>query len=886
MPEDRLTVGVLSPLLAGAYFGLVLKGIARYAATIGGRVIAVQTRDAQLGGVLPFMPPPFSTPLAWEQVDGFITVTDAVADSYVARARAHGKPVVMISHDAPGLDCPEVLPDNRAGMGEAIRHLIGHGHTRIGFAGQMDRSPGDDVYERYEAYCETLRHNGLGADPELLFASPSSLEAGGDVVARALLDAGLPCTAIVAGNDLIAAGIIRSLKAAGVALPSQMAVVGFDDRDFAAGLSPALASVRLDFAEVGEVAARLLVDIVHGVTVPAGEHRVRTTFMPRESCGCQGLSLPARPGGQGGGAEEHLGADLAKLLTGAGEPETEQRSVARIADGIAHCCREALRTGSPHGNNLRTVAEQAYEAFPRTATTSAVLECTLGYRRELLEERGYSPERLVALDGCIFELAQALNAAEARKQIRVNRELQKSLAEEYYVSIALLRMGDRDATPKSLAWLAGTHAKTACLGLWAATPDDEEWAPAPMRVAGIFGPGLRERLAPGTTLSSAAFPPVAALTAEGCAPDDLVLVLPVRTSAHYWGILAVCGEAEADAWAGGDVYFQWTSLLGMTLDKEALLDDVRASEERYALAARAANDGLWDWDVATGIVFYSPRWKAMLGYCEAEVGTGPHEWFSRVHPDDREALDELVAACLRGEKTSLQLEHRIKAKDGTYRWALCRAITLRLPGRRAVRMVGSLTDISERKRLEDRLLHAALYDSLTGLPNRSLLMDRMDQAFARAKRTAGYQFAVLFVDLDGFKAVNDKLGHACGDLLLTKVAERLKRHLRANDTAVRYGGDEFAVLLDGVSGRARAQAIAQRLQARLSVGYEVEGHEVVVSATIGVAVSSAGYVSADEMIHDADVAMYEAKRDCRTGERALGPAASTRAQVMVGPRGA
>jgi diguanylate cyclase (GGDEF)-like protein len=175
-------------------------------------------------------------------------------------------------------------------------------------------------------------------------------------------------------------------------------------------------------------------------------------------------------------------------------------------------------------------------------------------------------------------------------------------------------------------------------------------------------------------------------------------------------------------------------------------------------------------------------------------------------------------------------------------------------------MVGSLTDISERKELESRLRRAALYDSLTGLPNRSLFMDQLSQAFARAKRSTGYHFCIFFMDLDGFKAVNDTLGHAFGDALLTKVGERLKAHLRGNDVAVRFGGDEFAVLVDGVNGRKRAGAIANRLQAKLSAPYWIEGREVSVSVTIGAAFGAAGYDNPEAMIRDADAAMYEAKR--------------------------
>ena len=489
MPEDRLTVGVLSPLLAGGYFGVVLKGIASYTASAGGRVVAIQTRDAQLGGVYPWTPPPFNTPLAWDQADGFVSVIDGVTDSYLARLKAYGKPVVLISRDSPGLLCPEVLPDNRSGTAEAVRHLIAHGHTRIAFAGQMDRMPGDDVYERYEAYCDTLRDHGLVPAPDLLFAAPNSLEQGGDTVGRALLRAGLPCTAVVAATDLIAAGIIRALKPAGVALPSQMAVVGFDDRYFAAGLSPALASVRADFAAVGELAARLLVGMVQGVPVAPRRYRVPTTFLPRESCGCRALPLPGPRDHGSGGAEEHLVAELTGLLAGVGGTEAERQVVAGIAEGISRCCQDALRAASPDVDALRRVAEEAYEAFPRTATTSAVIQCTLDYRLGLLEREGYSAARLATLDACVLEIVHALNAADTRKHVRLNAGLQASLAEEHFVSLALVGMGEREAAPRSLAWLEGTHAKTACLGLWTGDHMDEEWVSKPLRLAGLFGPG-------------------------------------------------------------------------------------------------------------------------------------------------------------------------------------------------------------------------------------------------------------------------------------------------------------------------------------------------------------------------------------------------------------
>jgi PAS domain S-box-containing protein len=308
--------------------------------------------------------------------------------------------------------------------------------------------------------------------------------------------------------------------------------------------------------------------------------------------------------------------------------------------------------------------------------------------------------------------------------------------------------------------------------LWS-QPGPEEGAAPSLRVVSVYGRGVGAAATDGPEVPVGAFPPLDTLTSAGSDPDDVLFVLPLRAASRDWGFLALVAPPELAGQTGRDVYFQWAALLGMALDHEALVAslehqhrdleeayrreqglvaEIRASEERYALAATAANDGLWDWDVANGSVFYSSRWKSMLGFAEDEVGSELSEWFSRAHPDDAHVLKEAVAACLTGGAPPLQLEHRVRARDGAYRWVLCRAATVKAgPGLTVTRMVGSLTDITERKELEERLLHAALYDSLTGLPNRSLFMDRLEQAFARTKRSSEHRFCVLFMDLDGFK---------------------------------------------------------------------------------------------------------------------------------------
>jgi diguanylate cyclase (GGDEF)-like protein/PAS domain S-box-containing protein len=286
---------------------------------------------------------------------------------------------------------------------------------------------------------------------------------------------------------------------------------------------------------------------------------------------------------------------------------------------------------------------------------------------------------------------------------------------------------------------------------------------------------------------------------------------------------------------------------------------LRESEERYALAARGANDGLWDWDLRTNQIYYSPRWKSMLGYDEQDLGTDPAEWFERVHPDDRERLEIHLQAHFRRLITHFQHEYRIRASDHSYRWMLCRGLAVWDENGVATRIVGSQTDITDRKRAEERLLHDAFHDGLTGLPNRMLFLDRLEQALKRNQRAQERPFAVLFLDLDRFKIINDSLGHSAGDALLQAIARRLEQSLRPSDTAARLGGDEFAILLEDISDGETALAISERLQEVIAAPLRLNDREVYTTTSIGITLYQADYASAADMIRDADTAMYHAK---------------------------
>ncbi len=295
-------------------------------------------------------------------------------------------------------------------------------------------------------------------------------------------------------------------------------------------------------------------------------------------------------------------------------------------------------------------------------------------------------------------------------------------------------------------------------------------------------------------------------------------------------------------------------------ERKQAAEALRESEERYALAAGGANDGLWDWDLRTGRMYFSPRWKAMLGYAEEDVTTESTEWFERIHTEDLEQFEIELRAHLEDASPHFENEHRLLHRDGTYRWMLVRGSAVRGLDGAASRMAGSLTDITERKRTEQQLLHDAFHDDLTNLPNRALFLDRLGQALDRSRSRGRGHFAVLYMDLDRFKVVNDSLGHMIGDALLQLVAERLQTCLRKGDTVARLGGDEFGILLHDIRDFEEAGHVADRMHAAFRAPFDTHGHELFTSTSIGVAISSREYRLPDEILRDADIAMYQAKK--------------------------
>ncbi len=307
-------------------------------------------------------------------------------------------------------------------------------------------------------------------------------------------------------------------------------------------------------------------------------------------------------------------------------------------------------------------------------------------------------------------------------------------------------------------------------------------------------------------------------------------------------------------------YLMERSLMISSKEMQDVYEQLRESETRYALAAEGANDGLWDWDLVTEDVYYSPRWLEIMGI-ESEPGKVPCKncWIERLHPDDHDRVTADFESHLEGRSKHFQSEHRVMHTNGEYRWVLIRGLAVRDENGDACRIAGSLTDITERKRAEEQLAHDAVHDPLTGLPNRKKLIKRLERTLSRAKLDQGHRFAVLFVDLDRFKTINDSLGHKVGDDLLLRVAGKLSNIVRPGDMVARLGGDEFVILIENIRDRTRVCKIADRILSGLQKPTKIAGQKIYTSASIGIAFSCSSYDTPDDIVRDADLAMYRAK---------------------------
>jgi diguanylate cyclase (GGDEF)-like protein/PAS domain S-box-containing protein len=300
-------------------------------------------------------------------------------------------------------------------------------------------------------------------------------------------------------------------------------------------------------------------------------------------------------------------------------------------------------------------------------------------------------------------------------------------------------------------------------------------------------------------------------------------------------------------------------------------ESLSESEERLSLAIQATKDGLWDWHLRMKTMFLSPSTWTILGRADQGPATKPEDWFNLIHPDDRDEVAKRVQVHAASDSNEVCLEYRVRRHDDSLVWMLYRALVVRDSRGRGERIVGLLTDITPQKEHEQQLTFNATHDTLTGLANRALLTEQLDLAIKQAKRKKGFKFGLMLLDLDRFKVINDGLGHLVGDKVLKCVAEKLRSSVRSTDTVgrcsstiVRLGGDEFVLLLQDIYDIMDAIRVAERLHGVLAAPFDIDGHEVFTSTSIGIVMSGSAGESVEGILRNADTALYRAKAQGRS----------------------
>ena len=292
------------------------------------------------------------------------------------------------------------------------------------------------------------------------------------------------------------------------------------------------------------------------------------------------------------------------------------------------------------------------------------------------------------------------------------------------------------------------------------------------------------------------------------------------------------------------------SHIEIALYKHRMEKQLRESEERYFLATQGSNDGLWDWNVQEQKIYFSPRWKSMLGYAESVIGTSPMDWLNRIHPSDREQVEKRIAQHLSGTNSHFESEYRILDAKGEYRWVLCRGLARRDDKGNAHRIAGSQTDITDRK----------VYNPLTGLPNRILFIDRLEYAMKRAKPQTK-AFGVAVIEVGDVRTIASSLGYVCADRLICEIARKIQGCLSANDTVAHFGNDDFVLLLEEVADGKSAAIAASRLQRELEKPSQIDGQPVYISPHTGITLCTHEYIHPEELVRDAYAAMQRAKAE-------------------------
>lgn len=556
------TVGVITPYLDGSFWNPVLKGIHEAAQQHGCRTLVMRGTPAALQ----------APSLAREQVDGWIVVIGVDGIEELARERT---PLVVVGTHVHQGNCPSVIPDNHSGIRSAVRHLIEHGHRRIAFVGCFHES---DVRVRFEAYRVTLAEAGIPFDPELVIRSDDNWYTGGERAAPQLLARRHSCTAAVFGTDKNALGMMPLLAAAGVRIPEELAIVGFDDVPEAQATDPPMTTVRQRFEMMGSAACDLVVSMLTGETAPPDLVLTPNTLIQRLSCGCDTIQSfldenAARGEDAGGGLDRRM---VELLLT----PErlAPTTSPAAVWPGVAlvlEAYAAAIEgTAPPPAKELERAYHQAVGIAPDMGTLIAIvrlLRRSHEQRRERLGGDAASAQRVEAfLDSAHHAIARARLNVETDAVTQLGMLVRSN----YEVGLALLSGSQQESL--SLSWLAKTTAIWSCLAL-------REDATT-LVVAGAYSRDGSATPPIGSRYRLEAFPPADLLPPSASSGALMMLLLPIRTAQRDWGVLALIGPTLRELTGDEGTIGVWASLLAAALERNELVQSLSAKNAELQAA--------------------------------------------------------------------------------------------------------------------------------------------------------------------------------------------------------------------------------------------------------------------------------------------------------------
>lgn len=568
MSLDR-AIGLMCHDIWGTYFCDVLGGIQSAARRSGYRVIAVKSSPRDVHRLK----------LARDQIDGWIALIDPTD---IERFLDDGRPVVTLSARSRDGRCPYVLPDNHGGALSAVRHLIDHGHRRIAFAGNMAH---EDIRQRFQAYRNALEERGIPFDPALVFELPNNERVSGRLAARRLVESGVSSTAMFMATDQGALGAIDALAEAGVRIPEDLALVGFDDIEAARYTSPPLTTVRQRFDWIGRTAAQLLIDLLAGRDVPSAGHIAPTLLVVRRSCGCSATPAQREAPASAEGAADQAGTlarelvDLATFSSALDRSAPPTDTWSGVTDVILGLEAAAQGRPGPPPAALEWAWREAAEQMPHIDLLLAMIDRLEQAGQAMLGGAGdASAERRVTayIRRARHDMMQGRVAIEAARADYLNSLLDTNLV----VRETLLEHADNGGS--KLSWLSAVQMSWGCLAAWE-EPGDE----GPMlRIVESCCPGMPVASpATDTHIAAAEFPrgdwPPAAVQHDG---DHVIRLIPLRSQGADRGILAVCAPVSSPLGLDHKDMDMWVAMLTAAFERASLLESLIEQEKQTRAA--------------------------------------------------------------------------------------------------------------------------------------------------------------------------------------------------------------------------------------------------------------------------------------------------------------